>query len=931
MATSEIIGREAELALLEQQLDALPNGGPAALVVEGEAGIGKTTLLRAAASSAARRDYRVLSCRPAESEIPLSHAALSDLLEDVAEEALTPLPAPQRHALEIALRLRAADAGLADPRTVGVAFLNVLRDLAGQRPVVVAIDDLHWLDGPTAAAVEYAARRLAAEPLLLLATARPHERRTWKLDVQRTFPEGRLTRLEVGPLSLHALHHLVRDRLGATFSRPDLVRLHEATGGNPFYALEIARARERRRAQTPAGQPLPLPETLEELVDERLAELPAPVRRVLEAAAALSEPTVSVVAAASVGEDAISDALEAAAAAKVIVLDDERVRFTHPLLAASAYTRMAPPRRRRLHRRLAALVDDPEASARHLALGATGPSDEVAATAQAAASLASSRGAPAAAAELAELAIRLTPAGRDGALQGRRLAAARQHLVSGDRERARTLLEELRTELRPGPERSDVLRSLAHVAPAGTHEQLELLQRAVGEAAGDASRSSRIEHALGECWFVRGDSGRSLAAFRRALALAEESGDRGAVVLAVPDLLRAEVFAARLTPRLAERAFALEREPEDPFRVFSVRTWLALFRLLQGRLADARALLETALAEAAAHGNEGSRVNAFCVLSQVEGLAGDWEPAERHATEACELRLQFTGDHHPWPLYARALIAAHRGHVESARETAELGLSLSEQMEQFHGRQQHGAVLGFLQLSLGDVRGAQRTLTPLLDELLARGWALAPHPGSRDALEVLIAAGETERARELIDRFGDEANGLGSPLLVARGHRLRGLLCSATGERPAALAAFGRALALQEAGGWPFERGRTLLALGRTQRRALQRRAARESLQAALALFDGLGAPLWAAQAGAELASISGRGAASDRLTPAEERVAQLVVEGRTNRETAAALHLSRHTVEGHLSRIYAKLGIRSRTELARLARTHDGGIAKVG
>ena len=917
MAESEIIGREEQLDFLKERLHAVSQGPTAAVVLEGDAGIGKTTLVQAALRAALAREYRVLASRPAASEVQLSYAALSDLLEGVLPEIAPSLPTPQRCALEIALRLREADPAASDPRTIALAFLNVMRELARSRPLVVAVDDVQWIDPPTAAVLEFAARRLDLEPLLFLFALRREPKRELRLDLERTFAEGRLSWRGVGPLSLGALNHLVRKRLGITLVRPDLVRLHEASGGNPYYALEIARYRELQTVRIPAGQPLPMPDTLAELVDERLETLPAPVRCVLEAAAALSEPTVSVVAAASVGEDEISAPLEAALAARVIALDGDHIRFTHPLVAASAYSSMAPPRQRKLHRRLASLVRDPEARARHLALGTDGPREEVAAAAEEAARHAAARGAPSSAAELCEISIRLTPSGRPSSLRARKLAAVHYYLASGETLSARDRLETLRDEVPPGEERADVLLLLARLM-ATDKQALALLEEAATEAAGDARRLIRIHQILGDWWSLRGDSVQYLSNHRRALALAEASGDHDGVVMAITSLVMAEGSTGQRTPGLLERAFALEQEAVDePFRVYSLRAALALMRVYRGELAQARALLEELLAAAAAHGDEWGRMNGTRILAMVELREGNWVSATRHIDEACELCMQLTGVQAPAVFYVKALIDAHLGRVDNARSTAEEGTRICERVEHFHGRIQHQAVLGFIELSLGDPERADRIFRPLLDQLAASGWALELHFPSGDPLEALIAVGDLGRAHELIAQFEGEADVVGSPFEAACTERLRGLLYSAEGDLPEALAAFERALAAQESNGWPFERARTLLALGQTQRRAKRKRVARESLQAALALFEQLGAQLWMQQAKSELARISGRPPASGELTPTEERVAKLVAEGRSNRETAAALYLSKHTVEGHLSRIYAKLGVRSRTELA--------------
>ena len=884
-------------------------------MLEGDAGIGKTTLFLAGVSSALERGYRILSCRPASSEVQMSYAALRDLVERLPPEALETLPGPQRRGLEIALRLREAETDALDPATIGIGLLNVLRGLARSGPVVVAIDDLHWIDLPTAAALDFAIRRLDHEPVMLLVAFRREVSRELPLDLERTVSAGQLARLRVGPLSLNALHRLIRLRLGRTFPRSDLVRLREASAGNPFYALELAQMLARRGAHV--RDPIPVPEGLERLVERRLAALPPPVHRVLEASAALAEPTVAAVAQATIGDDEIFAVLEAATRAGVIEVEGEHIRFTHPLLAMSAYSQLAPASRRALHQQLASVVTDPERRARHLALAASGPREEAAAAAEEAARHAASRGAPGTAAELSELSVRLTPARRRDLVCRRKLTAAQLHLASGDARRAGVLLEELRGELPPGPERADVLRLLAGLSVFDKQAQLTLLGQAASEAAGDDARLARIHYGLATCWVTRGNGQRALENYRKAVALAEAAGEHAWIAVAIAGLVLAEAATGHPSSALLERALALESTIDGPLPGHSPRAAQALVWLHRGRLDEARALIETLVAEARAVGHEEGIMNGLCVLAEVECSSGSWAAAHRHAVEASELMFQIVGEEHPWVLRAKALVDAHLGYAEDVRSTVERGAAIAERAELFHDRIEHLAVLGFLELSRGEVQRADRIFGPLLAELDTSGWAIAAYFPSGDPIEALIGVGDLERARELIVRLQREAEALESPWLEATGERCRGLLASAEGDPDRAIAAFQRALAAQEVNGWPFERARTLLALGRTQRRAKRKRVARESLQAALAHFEALGARLWAEQARSELARISGRAPASGALTPSEERVAALVARGHTNLETATALHLSRHTVEGHLSRVYAKLGIRSRTELA--------------
>jgi DNA-binding CsgD family transcriptional regulator len=911
-----VVGREEELELLRGFL-ADTAAVPLALLLEGESGIGKTTLWAAAVEGARERSYRVLACRAAGAEVQLSFAALGDLLAEVLEETLPELPTPQRRALEVALLLEEARGPPPDQRAVALAFLGVLRLLTRSGPVLVAVDDAQWLDTPTAAVLEFALRRLGSEPIVLLTTFRQEDGRVGLLELEQIFPEGRLRRLAVGPLSLGALQRLLRLRLGAAVARPTLVRLHEASGGNPFYALELARALERQGTEPELGRPLPIPENLQELVQERLAALPEPTRDALLAVAALASPTVALVRATTVSRGQPVAGLEAAVAAGMIELEGERIRFSHPLLGSTLYSRAEPARRRRLHRRLSRVVSDPEERARHLALAAPGADEGVARALDAAAAHASARGAPPGAAELAELAVEFTPEERDGDRRRRLLEASDYHYAAGALIRAHSILEALLRELPRGGARADVLLRLAR-ATEEQEKAAELCEQALCEARGDDRLLSQVHAALGACWPVRGGSRHALAHARSSLEHAERAGDRPLTVAALSRLALLEIWGGRITPGLLERALALEHPDDEPLGYESPRVRLALRLFYQGRLDEARALFEHALAESATRGDELTGTELRLRLADVEWRSGAWERAAQHAAAAHEAAEQIGLEHiGPASLYRKAIVDAHRGRIDEARAATEQAVALSKAVQHTSVTAMILGVLGFLELSLGDAAAADRQLRPVLAWLAEGDMALAPFPASPYALEALIGVGELERARELLAQFEREGLKLESPWMLAVGGRLRGLLAAAAGDLPNALISLERALAEQEGRSWPFERGRTLLTLGETQRRAKQKRAARESLQAALAHFEELGAPLWAEKARADLRRLGGRPRGLGELTPTEERVAALVAEGRTNREVAAALYVTERTVEGHLTRIYAKLGVRSRAELA--------------
>jgi hypothetical protein len=355
-AVPDVVGRDDELAAIAAFLDAGPRP-PAALALEGAAGIGKTILWLRATELAAQRSYRVLATRPTELDSDLPFAGLYDLLAGTVDEVLARLPGPQRSALEVALLL--VDRGDRAPNqsALAFAFLNGLRALAREGPLAVAIDDVQWLDTPSARLVTFAAQRLENEPIRLLLARRSNRAGRAPLDLDRALP-GRVRTVALGPLSLGALHQLVRTRVGVAFARPALRQLHESSDGNPFYALEIARSFVRRGTQMQPGGTFPVPDDMHDLTRERLEALPAPTREALLVAALVSNPTLELVDMVVGREGDLSPAIDA----RVITEDDDTLRFAHPLFAAAVREQAGRARARRLHLTLAELA--PTASTR---------------------------------------------------------------------------------------------------------------------------------------------------------------------------------------------------------------------------------------------------------------------------------------------------------------------------------------------------------------------------------------------------------------------------------------------------------------------------------------------------------------------------------------------------------------------------------------
>ena len=545
-AVQTIVGRGAELERIGRFLD-VPSGD-VGLLLEGVAGIGKSALWLAGIELGRERGYRLLACRPTATETAYSFAALGDLFSPVVDEVLPVLPGPQRSALGSALALFEGEATTVNGHVVGLAVLSALRRLAARDRVLVAVDDVQWLDSASGAAVLFAARRLEEEPVKLLLAAR-HEPAAEPSRIESDL-SGRLRRVQVGPLPSGVLHRIVIGRYERSLPRPVLERVSVAAAGNPFHALEIARFLFDSEAGLRPGQPLPIPATIDDLLRARLLQLPRATRDALEAVALLSEPTTALLEDSGVAPEQ----LDRAVAAGVIDLQADRIRFTHPLFSDAVVSSIGPRRRSRLHGRLARLELDPEERARHLALAATMPDEATAAAIEAAALHAARRGAHAVAAELAELAAERTPPSEREARWRRSAEAGLRHGASGDFVRARNLLEPLVVEIPPGKQRAHVLMSLAEIRWDSAPEMVSLAERALAEVGDDDVTRARIHAMLGS-WSTGAE--RQLAHHSAALEAAERAGDAELTVLAVVDLLGSQISAGRLSPDLLGRALAL--------------------------------------------------------------------------------------------------------------------------------------------------------------------------------------------------------------------------------------------------------------------------------------------------------------------------------------------------------------------------------------
>jgi DNA-binding CsgD family transcriptional regulator len=893
-----LVGREDELAVVEE----FALGDVRRLLIEGPAGIGKTALWAAALGVLASAGACGMVSRPGEAEASYSFAVLADLLVGISPERLEGLPPPQARALEVALLLREPEGERSYGRAVAAGFLSVLRLLAAEQPLVIAIDDVQWADEASAAALGYALRRLDGQPVRFL-----FSRRSGTLAAHE-YGRG-FTRIELGPLSLGAIQRLLRSRLSTAFPRPLVARIHAESGGNPFFALELGRAMLRRDLAERVDGRLPVPAHLSELVRERLEILPETTRDALGFVAALADARPGVVEAAG-----IADHLEPAFRAGVVEIDGQRVRFTHPLLAGCAYSLLSASRRRDVHRQLAGLVLDPEERARHLALGSEGSSEQLAQTLDEAARLASARGAPAAAATLVDFAVQLAPPADPGARARRQIDAAAYRFVAGETAAARAALEPIVQTLPPGRERARALLHLGMTREDDLPAAAGYLERAAEEAEDDDMLLVSVRVRQADLAGMRGDFAGAAAYARAALESAEHSGDQRAIALALPELAHAEQRLGTVTPGLLERAVRLEDSlPDPPPGHRSARRARATYRLTAGLLDAARIDFESVRSRALDQGDEFEGTIVLAQLADLECLAGNLAAALQHAERGVETAEQLGLEQTLNTLRCqRALVASHLGREEEARADAQAALLSAESIADGLGEIRARAALGFLELSLGDMATAVERLRPLTE--LAPDASAGVFRYLPNLIEGLLALGETEEAGALLLRLEVED----TPWTRACRMRCRGLLLAAGQDLEGAQAALTQALAAHEHLPMPLEHARTLLAAGQVHRRSRQKRAARESLRAALAICEQIGAPLWAEKARAELARISGRGPASGELTETERRIAELVAAGKSNKQVAAELFLSVHTVEDNLKRTYRKLGVRSRTELAR-------------
>jgi DNA-binding NarL/FixJ family response regulator len=915
--THELVGRVEEKRALANIVDPTHDGRRICLV-DGPAGAGKTALFDYATQVAAERGATILRAAPAAAEASLPYAALVDLFATVPLNVVDRLPSVQQRAVRATLLHDAADDAPDVQHAVARGFLEALRELAAANTVLVAVDDIHWLDPATARALQFVVRRLGALRVRVLLTRRSSEGEEWSEILQRAVPDEARLVIPLGPLGVDDVARLLESKLGLRLPRPTVVDLHRRSEGNALFALELGRAMRDGTEAANERIGIDRSDDLTRLLAARLAVLSPEARRAVLVSAAASRPSTTLLIDLS-GSAGTAEALQSG----IIRSEGDRIRFAHPLYASVASSLAGDTEWRRVHAALADRVGDEDESALHRALGTNEPSDSVASELELAAERATARGAPETGAQLAEHAARLTPQS-DQAGQRRRLVATSDYLLAaGDPHRARSILTSLVEQLDPGAERADILWRLADAVGDDLPLSVRLAEQALTEAGDDADVKISIHLALATFSWLSGDLRGSAEHCRAAAALAEAADNEQLTAIAVAELAHANaVLGVPTDDGLVERALEIESRLDSFPPGARPSFQLAIVYVYTDRLDEARPLLDAELQRVIASGDESARVAVLFRMAELELRAGNWGPALRRATESTALAGQAGIEQEQCVAQTSlAAVAAHLGRTDEAAASAQRALAIAvangDRMSIIRTR----GVLGFVALSSGNIAAADEWLAPAVRDIEQMGVGeLSIYGVVQNQLDALIVLGRLDEASALADLTADKAGAGQRAWHVAVAARARARIAAITGDEEEAFAQISIALDAHERLPQPFELGRTLLAKGSIERRMRRRSAARESINAALEIFDELGAALWAEMAAAELARISGRTARSGELTETEQRVAALVAEGLSNGEVAARLFVTVRTVEAHLSRIYAKLGMRSRVDIARWA-----------
>jgi DNA-binding CsgD family transcriptional regulator len=900
-----LIGRESEHELLADFVGSDP--AERALLFTGAPGIGKTALWEAGLGLATNSGFRVLAARPTEAEAQHSFAGLFDLLESVGAETLSQLPGPQRRAVEVAVLRSDPDDIAPDPFAIAAGLLGVLRYLAASTPLLLAIDDLQWLDPASSDALAFAARRLDGPQTRFLLARRAGD----LADVEAALAPDSLRTLEVGALSVEGTYRLLAQRLGLALPPRPLKRLFAVTQGIPLLVLEMGQILASRDTQFFEAD-LPVAGLSANPFETRVKGLNRRDRQALLAVALSGQLNRHVL-------DSVTDAasMENLVAAGLLLVDGVRVRLSHPLLAAAVRKTSRAADRHLLHRELAASAQDETVRARHLALAASGTDARLAGVLAAAADRALRRGAAHDAVDLAEHAVRLTPAAA-GDRPDRLLALADYMLMVGEPVRVRELLAPRIGDFPPGAARA---RAHLLLADAGTlFEHRDHLELALGESKHEPELRAI---ALGAKAILL--STILLERIGEAQACAEQAQTLvtscGAAV--ERQVLQALAWVRVMRGMPLDDLVGLPVDQESPgLYENTIDRQIGIRLAFRGQVGQARQVFRGLEKLADERGEARFRAAIQLQQCEVELRAGD----VRECTRLIDQRHTWAAldDLHVSFARCQALMAAVIGDPHETRRWAASAAAVAAasqddpgpRWDELEARRAQGiaALLTHQPEQAADALGA-------VWEHTQREGITEPgvFPAAPDLVEALIVLGRLTEAAAVTQTLRDLAVSQQHPWGLATAERCAAAVALASGYDEAAADQLEAAAAALGDLGLAFDRARSLLWLGRAARRVRKRSLARRHLEAAITAFAELGCDGWAEHARAEMARLGARRSPrTSELTAAEHRVAALAADGLSNKQIAAQLFIAVHTVEVHLAHVYAKLDVRSRTQLAK-------------
>jgi DNA-binding NarL/FixJ family response regulator len=919
-----LLGRDREFARLDAQITQVRAGTSAVLVVTGEAGVGKTSLLDYAVAHSS--GLQVLRAKGIMSERNLPFAGLCDLLRPVLGH-LGALPRPQRAALAAALAI--GPAVRADRFAICAATLSLLGEAAARRPVLAVVDDVHWLDAASAQALEFTARRLSHDAIGLLIAAR--------IDVPSSFDTARMNTMAVTGLNRAAARELLA-RTGRSIAPAVADRLVSGTGGNPLALLELTGTLtdDELTGLGSLPEPLPVATAVQHAFAHRLDATSSATRQLLLVAACDATADLATLQQASgrLGLD-LAD-LASAEQAGLVRLKGGTVEFTHPLLRSAAYHAAEPEARQAAHRALADSIDaqgDPVRRAWHLAAAAVGPDEDVAASLDRAAQAAHARNAFVAASRAYQRAAELTA---DPSRQvAKWMAAGQAACLGGDLLSADRLLNQvIKLAADPGT-KADAQAMLAYATlwtspPIGQYHQLIADAEAV-QPFDKRRAATLLALASAVCIMI----GRLDVALRTATRAVDLSRSAGGIAWLTSQASLAHASILTGSRETGRRLIADTLTdpgiggPDLALQLLRMRCGQALIWCEEYQPAEE--LLTSSVAAGRATGRLDDLPYGLATLSDLHFRTGEWSLAYAHAAEAVELSTDYpTNISLSYALVCAGRIDAAMGAARVCRDRLAQAVALARPIGVVSMSAYAAAASGLLELGAANYGLAAAEL--------ARVDAHVKQYGVRDPcviqwrpdyIESLIRLGRVADAQEQLAVLEAQAAAADSTWATAAAARCRGMLLKPS---PRAISKLEEAVTLAEASASIFEQARSRLCLGETLRRFRRRGEAGRQLNQAYIAFELLGAQPWAEHTAAELATAGVTAVPQGkpihiRLTPQELRVALQVAEGLSNREVAARLFLSHKTIEVHLDHIYYKLGVRSRTSLARLV--HSGAVQR--